>query len=398
MRGAVMQGLHGVIRKAREFAPRLALFYASFMLATGAQVPFLPLWLESRGLEPRQIGVVLAAPIVVRMLVSPLVSRLSDTYGDAGRVLAMLSFGSALGFAIVFFANGFLAILAALALSAVVSTPIGAIVDAYAVRGLGRKPGGYGGVRLWGSVAFMIANICAGLLLSVIAVDYLVWVLAAAFALTGLFAINLLRLTANPPPRPNTQDTRVHFWRSPNFLVVAVAASMIQASHSIYYSFSAVAWTAHGFSGPTVGMLWALGVGAEIIFFALSGRLALQPVALILLGAAGACLRWIAMGLNPPDFLLPVLQCLHALSFGATHLGSVQFAASYGRTRQSATAQADFGSVLALGGAVATALSGLLYGAVGAHAYFVMAATAAVGGSLLVANGAFARERADTTE
>ena len=119
------------------------------------------------------------------------------------------------------------------------------------------------------------------------------------------------------------------------------------------------------------------------MLFAVSGRFTLNPLALIGLGAAGALLRWIVMAMNPPGLLLPVLQCLHALSFGATHLGSVLFAGRVAHARQSATAQADFGTVLALGGAVATAFSGVLYGALGDHAYLVMAAMVAVGAALL---------------
>ena len=72
-------------------------------------------------------------------------------------------------------------------------------------------------------------------------------------------------------------------------------------------------------------MLWALGVLAEIVLFALSARLpaAFTPSVLILIGGAGALVRWIAMALDPPGALLPLLQCLHGLSFGATHLGTL---------------------------------------------------------------------------
>ena len=74
-------------------------------------------------------------------------------------------------------------------------------------------------------------------------------------------------------------------------------------------------------------MLWALGVLAEIVLFALSARLpaAFTPSVLILIGGAGALVRWIAMALDPPGALLPFLQCLHGLSFGATHLGTLAF-------------------------------------------------------------------------
>jgi PPP family 3-phenylpropionic acid transporter len=97
------------------------------------------------------------------------------------------------------------------------------------------------------------------------------------------------------------------------------------------------------------------------------------------------------MGLDPPAVALPALQCLHALSFGATHLGSVLFAARAAHTQQAATAQADFSTILALGAVSATALSGVLYAALGDRAYLAMAAMAAMACVLLVMGGRLRR-------
>jgi PPP family 3-phenylpropionic acid transporter len=360
----------------------LALFYAGFLAVTGIQVPFMPLWLESKGLDARAIGVILAAPIVVRMFAVPVINRLADRRGDARGALIATTLASTLCFAIVGFTNGFAAILLAVAFAAIAFTPIGTLADAYALKGL-EQSRGYGPVRLWGSVAFLVANLCAGWLLTIIAVGSLIWVIVSALAMMGLLALLLLPLGAAPAEQSAAAPVVRHLWLSPRFLVVAAAASLIQSSHAIYYGFSALDWTSKGFSSASVGMLWAIGVAAEIVLFAVSGRLALNPLALIGLGAAGALLRWVAMALNPPELLLPVLQCLHALSFGATHLGSVLFAGRVAHSGQSATAQADFGTILALGGAAATASSGVLYGALGDHAYLVMAGMVAVGGAML---------------
>ena len=57
---------------------------------------------------------------------------------------------------------------------------------------------------------------------------------------------------------------------------------MIQGSHALYYGFSTMDWRAVGLDGTLIGMLWGLGVAAEIVLFALSGRLpkALRPTTL----------------------------------------------------------------------------------------------------------------------
>src|SRR5262249_34141478 len=59
---------------------------------------------------------------------------------------------------------------------------------------------------------------------------------------------------------------------SPSFLLFLLAASMIQASHALYYAFGTLHWRAQGFADGTIGALWALGVIAEIALFAVSGN------------------------------------------------------------------------------------------------------------------------------
>lgn len=374
-----------------RFGARLALFYAGFMFVLGMQVPFLPLWLQSRGLASQEIAFVLAAPIVVRMFVTPIVSRLVDRHSDTRRALVFASFASVAGFAVIGIAEGFFQILLAFSVTAILFTPIGALADAYALTGLQSRYSAYGSVRLWGSVAFLIANLFAGALLSVIAVHAFIWAIVLALAAMSLFAGLLAPLPVQLGEPTAATPVSLNFWRLPQFLLIAAAASLIQASHSIYYTFSAVAWTAGGLGSAAVGTLWAIGIGAEIVFFAVSGRLARYPIALIGVGAAGALLRWTVMGLNPPVLVLPLVQCLHALSFGATHLGSIQYAGRAAQSRQSATAQADFGAVLAFGGAATTAFSGVLYSAIGGSAYLVMAGMAGIGAILLVVEGRLRR-------
>jgi PPP family 3-phenylpropionic acid transporter len=169
--------------------------------------------------------------------------------------------------------------------------------------------------------------------------------------------------------------------RNPAFIAVALASSMIQGSHSLFYAFSTLEWRASGLSGMTIGLLWGLGVAAEVALFALSGRLpkALRPTVLIAIGGGGAIVRWIAMAFDPPVAMLPALQLLHAASFAATHLGVMGFMAQAVPRELAATAQGFVATWSGIVTAAATALSGLVYAASGSLAYLVMAAMATIG-------------------
>jgi PPP family 3-phenylpropionic acid transporter len=90
------------------------------------------------------------------------------------------------------------------------------------------------------------------------------------------------------------------------------------------------------------------------------------------------------MALDPPGYLLPLLQLLHGLSFGATHLGAVQFLASHAPDRLGATAQGYLATLQGLVMAGATALAGVLFAAYGSRAYAAMAVMAFAGGLIAI--------------
>jgi MFS transporter, PPP family, 3-phenylpropionic acid transporter len=85
------------------------------------------------------------------------------------------------------------------------------------------------------------------------------------------------------------------------------------------------------------------------------------------------------MALGPPGALLPLLQCLHGLSFGATHLGTLAFIGRAAPAGLAATAMGYLAVSMGVAMAVSTGLSGLLYGRFGAAAYSAMALIAAAG-------------------
>src|SRR5256885_17115009 len=93
----------------------------------------------------------------------------------------------------------------------------------------------------------------------------------------------------------------------------------------------------------------------------------------------------------PPLALLVALQVLHALSFGATHLGTMQFLSQSAPEGSRGAAQGDIATANSLMMAAASALAGVLYGAGGATAYAAMAALAAAGGGFSLVSMRFLR-------
>ena len=364
-----------------RFALRLALFYAAYFLFGGIQWPYFPVWLEAKGLDASTIGLVIAAPMIVRIVFTPVATHLADRYAALKAAIVILSAGGTLAMAVLGQLEGGIAILIAFVIATMFFSPTISIAEAYALNGLRARGRAYGPVRLWGSVAFIAGNVGAGLLLDAIAPGNLIWLSVAALAVSTVAAVMLVPFDRGPRVEAKAGAPAGAAWCTPAFVTVAAAAALIQGSHALFYGFSTLDWRAAGFDGLTIGVLWGLGVVSEIVLFALSGRLPgwLGPTLLLAIGGIGGVVRWTAMAFDPPALLLPLLQMLHALSFGAAHLGAMGFLARAVPPERAATAQGVLATVSGIVMAAATAASGSLYAASGSLAYLAMAAMALTG-------------------
>ena len=170
--------------------------------------------------------------------------------------------------------------------------------------------------------------------------------------------------------------------RSPVFLLLLVTVTLIQAAHALLYAFGTLHWQSTGISTGTIGILWAIGTGAEIITFSFAAwpLRRLGPLNLVIIGGLAGTLRWVLTAFDPPAGALVFIQLLHALSFGACHLGAVYMLANAVPQRLSATAQGLYSAMvggIGMGGVMM--VSGPLYAELSGHAYFVMAGISAAG-------------------
>jgi PPP family 3-phenylpropionic acid transporter len=366
------------------FAARLSALYAALFVLSGVQLPFFPVWLKAKGLDAATIGLVLAVPMVVRVAAIPFATRAADRRDALRATIVLACAFSVAGFALLGFADSVPAIFAAYALASLAFTPIMPLTDAYALKGLAARGRAYGPVRLWGSASFILGTFAAGFAADAFAPRHLIWLIVGAAVLMAVAALTLAPLAGGAAPAEQAPPRRLLGDRT--FMAVVAAASLIQASHAVYYGFSALAWRAQGLDGAAIAALWALGVIAEIVLFAVQARLPpfFTPLRLLTIGALGGALRWTAMAFDPPAAALPALQILHAATFGASHLGALIFIARHAPPGQAATAQGYYAIAGGLAMAGATALSGWLYASFGLRAYGAMALMAVAGGACAV--------------
>lgn len=362
---------------------RYAFAYGAIFLAMGTFLPYFPVWLESRGLSPYEIGLLFAISGVVRMGTMPVIAYLADRAGAPVRVLRLLT-AVTLVANIVYLATGsFWPILAVLMVMTVFGPPIMPLTDALAMRDSEAGKLVYGRARAWGSVAFIVANLGVGAALGSLGPDLVIWVIVFGGALN--VAAYLLLTDKRDGEAEISGVGRVdiasalRLVRSPVFLVFAFAAASVQATHAVYYAFGTLHWQSLGLSDSVIGGLWAWAVVVEVVLLWKAAPIVARfgPAMLIGLAAGGGIVRWTIMAFDPPFWSLPLLQCLHAMTFALAHLGIMQFLVRGVPPQLASTAQSVY-SALASGivMAGATFVAGRFYEDFGGQTYLAMTALA----------------------
>jgi PPP family 3-phenylpropionic acid transporter len=367
---------------ARRFASQLALFYGAVFALIGSHLPFFPMWLRAVGIDASWIGIITAVPAVTRFTVLPLVIGLAERRGTLRGAMILTAFMTALGFSIVGTQHQPVLVFLAYAFTATMWTPMVPLTDAYALRGVARYGLNYGPLRLWGSAAFVAGALLCGLLADVIAARHLIWVIAAMAALGAMISLRLQPLDGSKPP-PVAQHRATALLREPGFLAIIAASALIQGSHAAYYSFASITWQLSGLGGLTIAGLWALGVVAEIVVFALSPRFTLQPALLVMIGALSAVVRWLITAQDPPVAVLAVVQLAHGLSFGLTQVGTMGLLVRHVPIHVMARGQGYLAACAGIVASSASILSGAIFARHGPAVYYVMAAMALLGAAVM---------------
>lgn len=380
---------------SRLLAVRLSVMHALNFLGVGFYLPFFPVWLASTGLGDVDIGYVLAIPILVRVFVASSVTGLGDRLRP-NILLALLNASAALiYFALAqqaqFLPIAILTALSAIALSGVV--PLADVLTTEQVKAGALRD--YGRVRLWGSVTFVLSNLAGGYLIARHGAWLIPFVLAGSSALAALAALQAPSPPGGVSPSvargASTAGFGLPFW------LAIGAAACVNATHAAVYAFSSLHWRSIGFSGETVGWLWAVAVLAEIAVFLVGGRIAasgLVGLRWIAIAAIAAALRFGVMSADPGLGVTVLLQLLHGITFGCMHLGTLAALSALSPGARRAAAQGRLVAVSALVMGLATILSGYLYRLFGPGVFLAMVPIALLG--LILAALAILKARGNT--
>lgn len=375
----------GAEENRRSIGWRISLHYAALFLVPGVYLPFFAAWLESRGLHPTEISIMLAVGILMRLVAGPVAAHVVDRSGRRKLAILLLVWVSIASFALLGWVEGFSVMLLVWVVHSAAWAPITPFSDNIALLAATRHQLNYGRMRLWGSVSFLLAAYLSGLWLKGRDEDWIFILLLAGYAVLvgGAHLLPDLRLPlAHPRVGARAGAPAVMLLRQRRFLLFVGATACLQASHAAFYTFGTLHWRSMGHSDAAIGWLWAEGVLAEIVLFAFAQQIParLGGAGLLLIAAAGGVLRW-SITAGAEDYtLLVLLQVLHAATFGAAHLGAMRILADGCSPDTSATAQTLYVAANSMMLALATLAVGPIFAAGGGAIYWAMAVLSLGGG------------------
>jgi PPP family 3-phenylpropionic acid transporter len=371
---------------------RLAAYYFAFFAHAGAFLSYFGLYLAALGLGAAEIALAIAMPQVARIVAPALWGWLADAwsarYAGARRAIVVFSgFATLAGFAALYGEHRAAAIALILLATSFASAGAAPLVEAITLTSLAGRAGGYGPIRLWGSIGFILAVLGTGAWLDRHAPATLLPLLVALAVPLCAAALLVPRAAA---PRAGHEAARLAaVLGRAEVLAFFGATFCMTAAHGAMYVFYSIYLDATGYSKTLIGALWTLGVLAEIVLFLrlpqLMRRFALR--ALLVASFACAVVRFLAIGWGVESLaVLAAAQLLHAATFGAFHSASVAAVHRLFPGPLEARGQALYSSLAyGLGGASGSLLAGWTWQALGAGPSFTVSAAFAGAGLLLVA-------------
>ncbi|WP_457787385.1 MFS transporter [Pseudomonas sp. PL-6] len=367
---------------------RLSGFYFFYFALLGATAPFLALYFDHLGFSPARIGELVAIPMLMRCLAPNLWGWLGDHSGQRLLIVRLGALCTLVCFAGIFVSHSYAWLALIMAAHAFFWHAVLPQFEVITLAHLREQAARYSQIRLWGSIGFIVAVVGLGRLFEWLSLDAYPWALVLIMA--GIVAGSFWVPNAQPLSRPGSaeQGGFLRQLRRPGILAFYASVGLMQLSNGPYYTFLTLHLEALGYGRGTIGMLWALGVVAEILLFLVMARL-LQHYSLravLLASFLITAVRWLLLG-NLADQLAILLlaQCMHAATFGAFHAASIHFIQRSFEGGQQGQGQALYATLAGIGGALGALYAGYSWNSIGPAWTFALASLAALAAAVIIA-------------
>ena len=363
---------------------RQAFPFALFMFAyygyVGVFSPYATLFFAHQGMSASQIGVLMSMMQVMRIFGPAGWGWLADVSQRRVLVLRATALGALCACSGLLFGQGFAWYFAVMVAINTFTSAQGPLSEALMLSGMRGDLTHYGRLRLWGSVGFIAAVSIAGELLDRVGVGNMPWVALALLAMVLCASLSMREAPQAPMVKDAPSVTQL--MRRPEVIAFFTSTFLMIGAHAALYVFYSLYLSRLGYSNSVIGLMWSLGVVAEIVFFYYQAPLFQRfGVRFLMLGCLMAAVaRFLLIGFGAESLALLVLaQVLHAATFGTHHSASVAMLQRWFSGPLQSQGQALYTSIsYGLGGTLGGLALSAAWDAFGPRSVFLLAAGAAL--------------------
>ena len=355
-------------------------FFFLYFAYVGLVSPYASLFFLDRGFNVIEIAVLMSMLQITRIVGPFSWGWLSDYLSNRVGIIRFCACLAALVFVCIFFLNSYMAFFVWMfVLHTILSSlmPLGESATVHALFKDNSFDKRYGRLRLWGSIGFIAMVLVAGELFQRKGIEL--------YPIVGMIVLSLLALITFLLHEPKMERRKMVKGEllvvlfNPDVRWFLLSGFFMIFAHAALYVFYSLYLSNLGYNKFQIGLFWALGVFAEVIFFYFQSKVLSRLDAEVVLQASFGVgvVRFALIALYPLTPVLIFAQILHAGTFAAHHSAATKLLQRWFTGPLQARGQALMATIsYGLGGTLGGLCAGWIWDAFQPRDVFVTSALA----------------------
>ena len=355
-------------------------FFFLYFAYVGLVSPYASLFFVDRGFSVIEIAVLMSMLQITRIVGPFSWGWLSDYLSNRIGIIRVCACLAAIVFLCIFYLQDYIGFFIWMfVLHTILSSqmPLGETATIHALYKDNSFDKRYGRLRLWGSIGFIVMVLFAGELFQRKGIELYPYV-----GTVILFSLAAITFGLHEPKMERRKMVRGELFAvliNPDVRWFLVSGFFMIFAHASLYVFYSLYLTNLGYDKFQIGLFWALGVAAEVLFFYFQNKvLSRIDSEIVLQGAFGiGVVRFILIAFFPTTIVLMLAQLMHAGTFAAHHSAATKLLQRWFTGPLQARGQAIMATVsYGLGGTIGGLCAGWIWDLFQPRDVFVMSALA----------------------
>lgn len=358
-------------------------YYFAFMGGWGFILPFMNLFYTSLGLNGKQIGLLASVSAVVGMFASPLWVSEIKKRPQAQRLFQLQIILGGIGYFLIGHQTAFIPILVIVFLHSLVAAGVMPLSDSMAVTVAEEAGTGYGNVRVWASLGWIVSLLSSGWLVEKFGY------IAAFSGVTGMWFLGVTAVsfiqarhfTARSTPEKPKSNLRLAVQRvlgNRTLLGFALALIVIGFLNSGVLQFENVFLNELGASKRLISVAGILSAIVELPFMVFSDRIVRRvgPHRLLLVALTLTMFQRLTVLMFPSITTIMIVRFIGGVAFSFYTISFVQLISTQTDASETGTVLALYTVTIAgLVNIIAAPVAGAIFDAIGARWLYLLAAS-----------------------